>query len=180
MTSKRLDASTRGARVTIAPFRTGTMKDLPGRGIILLCRLAAQRERHRDPGAGPGLRGDVDPGAVFLRDPPRDREPQPGPVRIAARRLGAVEPVEYERELVGRDSDTGVGDDDGARSVLSGNVEVDAASPPRSPPPRPLRRGLDPLFEPHPPPLSHQGRVPGDFGLPQLAPPDPDLPVFAR
>src|SRR5437773_8418574 len=169
MTSKRLDASTRGARVTIAPFRTGTMKDLPGRGIILLCRLAAQRERHRDPGAGPGLRGDVDPGAVFLRDPPRDREPQPGPVRIAARRLGAVEPVEYERELVGRDSDTGVGDDDGARSVLSGNVEVDAASPPRSPPSPPLRRVPDRLLPDEQPQPPAPGRPPGDLRLLRLA-----------
>src|SRR5438093_3364008 len=161
MTSKRLDASTRGARVTIAPFRTGTMKDLPGRGIILLCRLAAQRERHGDPGAAPGLRGDDDPGAVFLRDPPRDREPQPGPVRIAARRLGAVEPVEYERELVGRDSDTGVGDDDGARSVLSGNVEVDAASPPPPPPPRPPRRAPDRIIDHGRPNGSTRAGAPG-------------------
>src|SRR5207237_3433532 len=71
-----------------------------------------QWERDGDPSARPWSGADVDSGVVRVHDPARDREAEARAVRLAPRRLTAIEALEHMREVFGRDADPGVQHDD--------------------------------------------------------------------
>src|SRR5712671_1103546 len=78
----------------------------------------AYRRRKRNLDAGScGIGGDGHAGAVQIRDPARDGKPESRALGVAAGALAPVESLENPRQLVGRNPNATVGDDDGTRTV---------------------------------------------------------------
>ena len=72
--------------------------------------MASKRKGHDDNSASTRFRVDRDRCLVDMRNPARDREPEPGPGRATMCRVASIEAVEDARQLFCVDADTGVRD----------------------------------------------------------------------